>query len=279
VAHALANLLLGNDPDAATVECTVTGPTLTMAGGGHVAVVGAGPDAVDVAVDGHPVGAGSVVPVADGQSLSIGPVRRGLRAYLGVAGGVQGPVLLGSRSSDLLSGLGPGPLRAGDRLGLGPPGRMRGRLVDRPDRGPGPVRVRAVPGPHADGTAILDRLASVTWRVGPGSDRVGVRLEPADGSTLPAVAPRPSTPMVTGAVQLPPDGHPIVLLPDHATVGGYPAVACVITADLGLLGQLRPGDDVAFDLVDRDSATRALRLARADLGDRVTGWYPTVAGT
>jgi KipI family sensor histidine kinase inhibitor len=278
-AHALVNLLLGNAPDAATVECTASGPSMRMAGGGHVAVVGAGRDATEVHVDGHPVSDGSVVPVADGQMLSIGPVRHGLRAYLGVAGGVDGPVLLGSRSSDLLSGLGPGPLQIGDRLAIGAPGRMRGRLDAGASRGPGPVRVRVMPGPHPDAAATLDRFVAITWRVGSGSDRVGVRLEAADGMPLPAVTPRPSTPMVTGAVQLPPDGHPIVLLPDHATVGGYPVIACVISADLGSFGQLRPGDEVAFGVVDHATAGRALRQTRADLAGRVSGWFPTVAGT
>ena len=85
--------------------------------------------------------------------------------------------------------------------------------------------------------------------------------------------------MVTGAVQLPPDGCPIVLLPDHATVGGYPVVACVITADHGRLGQLRPGDEVAFEVVDAAAADEALRRGRADLGLRVSGWFPIAAGT
>ena len=85
--------------------------------------------------------------------------------------------------------------------------------------------------------------------------------------------------MVTGAVQLPPDGRPIVLLPDHATVGGYPVVACVITADLPLLGQLAPGAAVAFVPVDRATADHARRLRRNGRTTAVSGWFPTTAGT
>ncbi len=85
--------------------------------------------------------------------------------------------------------------------------------------------------------------------------------------------------MVTGAVQIPPDGTPIVLLPDHATVGGYPVAACVIAADLPVLGRLSPGDRVALRLCERHEARTALRRARRELDGRVSGWYPTAAGT
>ena len=85
--------------------------------------------------------------------------------------------------------------------------------------------------------------------------------------------------MITGAVQLPPDGRPIVLLPDHATVGGYPVIACVITADLPILGQLAPGDRVAFTAIDRGAAVDDLRRSRSEKEAQVTGWFPSVAGT
>jgi allophanate hydrolase subunit 2 len=85
--------------------------------------------------------------------------------------------------------------------------------------------------------------------------------------------------MVTGAVQVPPGGEPIILMPDHATVGGYPVVACVITADLPVLGQLAPGDPVGFAVVGHQTAGKARRSASEALGRQVTGWYPTRAGT
>ena len=281
---ALANLLVGNRSDDAAVEGTATGPTLRLVGAGHVAVVGNGPGAVDVRVDGRPVPDGAVVPVDDGQVVGVGPVRRGLRAYLAVAGGLRTPVVLGSRSSDVLAGLGPGPLRPGDRLARGAPGRARGHLDLTPGPDDPPIRLRVLPGPHArgaDGTGDdrFHRLATTAWRVGDAVDRIGVRLVPVDGTTGPGPAPRGSFPMVTGAVQVPPDGRPVVLLPDHATVGGYPVVACVITADLHRLGQLRPGDPVALAPVGLADAVAARVRARQSVGSRVSGWFPTTAGT
>jgi KipI family sensor histidine kinase inhibitor len=280
----LANRLVGNRPDDAAVEGTATGPTVRVVGGGLVAVVAGGPGAVDVGVDGHPVPDGAVVPVDDGQVVTVGPVRRGLRAYLAVAGGLRTPVVLGSRSSDVLTGLGPGPLRPGDRLARGEPGRARGRLDMPPGADGGTVRLRVLPGPHARGDdgrgdAGYHRLTATSWRVGGDVDRIGVRLEPADGAAGSGPAPRGSVPMVTGAVQVPPDGRPVVLLPDHATVGGYPVVACVISADLHRLGQLRPGDAVELEPVGQADAVAALTRSRETAATRVSGWFPTAAAT
>jgi len=281
------NLLLGNDPGAAAVEVTVTGPSVRVVGDGHVAVVGPPGGGVEVQVDGRPVPDGAVVPVRDGQLVAVGRVTGGLRAYLGVAGGMATPELLGSRSSDVLSGLGTGQLRVGDRLGRGIPGRVRGRL-DRhgpaPDRRGAGTSLRVVPGPHAlgpdsSGDDRFRRLVATAWRVGRELDRVGLRLRPDTGSGVDPGPPVTSTPMVTGAVQLPPDGHPIVLLPDHATVGGYPVVACVVSADLPLLGQLGPGEAVQLCAVDRAAAAEALERTRAATAAAVSGWFPTSAGT
>jgi len=279
----LVNLLLGNHPGAAGLEVTGSGPRLRVVGDAHVAVVGAAPGSVEVAVDGRPVPDAAVVPVGDGQEVSVGRVRHGLRAYLGVAGGLATPVLLGSRSSDLLSGLGPGRLRAGDRLARGTPGRVHGALAHRQATSAGVTLLRVLPGPHVPasgpGSDAVDRLTATSWQVGAHVDRVGVHLEPTAGPGPGGSAPVRSTPMVTGAVQLPPDGRPIVLLPDHATVGGYPVVACVIAADLALLGQLAPGDALVFVAVDRPAADVARRHRRQVRAAAVTGWFPTAAGT
>lgn len=282
---ALVNLLLGNGAGAAAVECTVSGPTVRVAGDGHLSVVGAAAGAVAVSVDGRAVPDGTVVPVRDGQVVRVGRIVHGLRAYLGVAGGLATPSLFGSRGSDVLSGLGPGPLRTGDRLARGAPGRARGYLrLPVADPGDGPVVLRVVPGPHAlgrdgSGDDAFVRLVASRWTVGADGDRVGVRLTPAGGDRSAPLAPVASTPVVTGAVQLPPDGRPIVLLPDHATVGGYPVVACVITADLPLLGQLGPGDVVTLAPVGGTGAAEALARSRATRDAAVSGWFPTVAGT
>ena len=273
----LVNLLLGNPPGSAALECTASGPTLRVGGDGYLAVVGVAPGSVEVTVDGHPVPDCTVLPVTDGQVVCIGRVRRGLRAYLGVTGGLTTPILFGSQSSDSLAGLGPGPLRVGDRLGRGTGGRPRGSLAPPaivvPD---GTATLRVLPGPHGSPSP---GLRTTRWQVGPDIDRIGVRLEPVGRSRLDAGGPRASLPMVTGAVQVPPDGRPIILLPDHATVGGYPVVACVVAAGLALLGQLGPGDAVAFVEVDRSTASRSARAERLDRDARVMGWFPTVAGT
>jgi len=283
----LANRLAGNPDDAAAVEVTAAGPSLRFTGDAHVTVVGVGLEAVDVLVDGRGVGSGTVVPVVDGQVVSVGRVRAGLRAYLAVAGGFDIPLAVGSRASDMLCGLGPGPLRAGDRLGLGPPGRPLG-LLSPPGIAFGSGRrpvLRVLPGPHRVSPDRWRRLLSGPWTVGAASNRVGLRLEstadrperpPATG---PAPAAIPSTGMVTGAVQIPPDGNPIVLMPDHATVGGYPVACCVISADLPVLGQLRPGDTVEFTPVDRGEALEARDRWERSMAERVSGWFPTAVGT
>jgi KipI family sensor histidine kinase inhibitor len=286
----LANRLMGNPDGYAALEVTAAGPALRFHADAHVTVVGAGTMAVDLLVDGHPVDSDTVVPVGSGQVVAVGRVRSGLRAYLAVSGGFDSPVEIGSRSSDVLCGLGPGPLRAGDRLDLFPPARPRGRLSrDRPAPDVGDLReARVLAGPHRLDPASYDQLCAATWRVGESSNRIGIRLLPGPGgrsepggngdadATAGAI---PSTGMVTGAVQLPPDGNPIVLMPDHATVGGYPVVCCVITADLPVLGQLRPGDTLRLVDVDAAAARQAWDRWERSLDDRISGWYPTATAT
>jgi biotin-dependent carboxylase-like uncharacterized protein len=263
-----ANRLVGNRDDAAVIEMTARGPRLRFTGPVHVAVVGE----VEVTLDGGPVEVDTVVPVAPGQVLSAGTMVKDLRGYLAVSGGFATAPVLGSRSTDVLTGLGPGALRAGDVLGIGPPGRPRGRLVrGAPDHGPRLLRV--VPGPDGlERTSAGARLAESTWEVGASSDRVGVRL--VGGHPLSPPAAIASRGMVTGAVQVPPDGGPVVFLCDHATVGGYPVVATVVGADLGVLGRCRPGDAVRFELVDVAEADRARSAAERALEGAVQGWYP-----
>lgn len=291
----LANRLVGNIDGDAAIEITGSGPRLAFTGRAYLAVLVPPGAEVDVLIDDRPVATGSVFPVDDGQVVTVGRIRGGLRAYLAVSGGFDTEMVVGSRSSDVLAGLGPGPLVAGDRLDLGPPGRPHGVLL--PPETPLPRRsgptttirtIRVVPGPHSVPAAGHEPLATGPWVVGPASNRIGVRLSPRDrpSPTDPAgpAAGRstgqiPSTGMVTGAIQLPPDGHPIILLPDHATVGGYPVVACVITADLPLIGQLEPGEIVEFVTVDLPTARALLISAERALEARVTGWFPTEAGT
>ncbi len=277
----LANRLVGNPDGAATIEATTVGPTLRFTGDAHVAVVTPSAEGQEVLIDGHPMGTGAVSPIQDGQVVTVGRVHGGLRAYVAVSGGFETPLVVGSRSTDLLSGLGPGPLVRGDRLDLGRPTRPRGRLMQPldPPAGRRPKVIRVIEGPHRLPPGARDLFASGPWTVGPASNRIGVRLASPHQPAPPLEVRIPSTAMVTGAIQLPPDGDPIILLPDHATVGGYPVIACVIGADLTVIGQLGPGDTVDFVGVDRATARRERARRERALTERVTGWFPTAAGT
>ena len=298
----LANRLVGNPDGTAAIEITASGPTLRVTQPTYLTVVAGAPGAVEVRVDDLSVPAGTVVPVGAGQVVTVGRVRNGLRAYLAVSGGFDTPLEVDSRSSDVLCGLGPGPLRAGDRLDVGPPSRPHGQLVETPTARTAPADqrhrvVRVVVGPHPLAPESHRRLLTSRWVVADTSNRVGIRLVPDTepvgtgghrtggdeqpdraGTTTPP-AGIPSTGMVVGAVQVPPDGNPIILMPDHATVGGYPVGCCVITADFRLLGQLGPGDTLSFTAVDRSAAVRARADWEHSLDGRVSGWFPTAAGT
>ena len=263
-----ANRLVGNEDGAAGLEVTALGPRLRFGQAAHLAVVGR----AEARIDGRPVEVDTVVPVATGQELSVGRVLDHLRCYVAVGGGFDVPPVLGSRSSDVLTGLGPGALRTGDVLGVGPPTRPRGRLVQA-GRSHGSRVLRVLMGPDDFGVGASDRLRTITWEVAAASDRVGVRLvgdEPFDPPG-PGIASRGT---VTGAVQIPPDGRPVALLCDHATVGGYPVLCTVVCADLGVLGQCRPGDTVRFEPVDLAEADRARGGCERWLNTAVTGWFP-----
>jgi biotin-dependent carboxylase-like uncharacterized protein len=277
----LSNRLTGNPDAATTVELTAGIARLRCLEPCHVAVVGG---AAEVAVDGISAGHGQVLALEPGQVVQVGPMRRGLRAYLSVAGGFLGPTVFGSSAHDELSGLGPGPLVAGARLHAGP---WSPPLGDHLAEGAAtevaaqvPVAVRVVAGPHPErfATDALARLAEVAFVVDDRSNRVGLRLAPrqSDGweHGRRDADELDSQGMVTGAVQVPPGGAPIVLLPDHATLGGYPVAAVVITADHGLLGQCAPGTEVRFLPVEPAEAVEAARAVRRTLTRAVLGHYP-----
>ncbi len=283
VSCSLANGLAGNEPGAAVLEVTGGGTRLRVLGRCHAAVVGGAPA---VHVDGTDVSSsGRLLPLDDGQVLEIGALTRGCRTYVAVAGGFLGPVFFGSRSSDELCGLGAGSLRSGAVLYAGewaPPlgdHLADGAASEVPSKGA--VELRVVPGPHAGrfDPVVLDRVAAASFRAGNDSNRVGVRLhaeEAVDWGT--GSGELDSQPMVTGAVQLPPGGEPIVLGPDHATLGGYPVPAVVIAADHGLLGQCGPGTEVRLVPVGFEEAAAAFGARRRVLAAAVEGHYPLAAG-
>jgi len=241
-ASALANRLVGNGPDAACLEVLLGGLTVEADEPCWIAVTGA---SCVVDVDGRPRGFGEPVRLASGGVLRLGTPSAGLRSYLAVGGGIDVDPVLGSRSTDTLGHVGPSALVVGDRLSVGTPAGSPA-AVDTP-RPPALGPLHIVAGPRADrvdGDAV-DRLCHTAYAVSSSSDRIGMRL---DGEALPLVeqGELPSEGMVLGAVQVPPDGRPVVFLADHPTTGGYPVVAVVDEADLWQCAQLRPGEPVTF---------------------------------
>ncbi|GGM01992.1 5-oxoprolinase subunit C family protein [Micromonospora yangpuensis] len=239
----LANRLVGNPETAAGLEITLTGCELTLSRAGTVAVTG--PPA-RVRVGNRPADVGLPIAVPAGVRLRIGPADQGVRSYLAVAGGLDVPPVLGSRATDLLSGLGPPPLRDGDRLPLGTPvGGPAGVDVTLGRPVPEQLRLDLRLGPREDWFTpqAVERLLGTPYTVGVRSNRIGARLT---GAPLPrAVAGElPSEPLVLGAVQVPADGQPLIFLADHPTTGGYPVIGVV--TDVTGLAQARPGTTVTF---------------------------------
>ncbi|WP_035845298.1 5-oxoprolinase subunit C family protein [Kitasatospora azatica] len=244
-AHRAANRLVGNAPTAATLETTLGGVTVRAQGGPLLLAVTGAPGGVRL--DGRPAAWGAAVLVPAGATLDVGPADFGVRSYLAVRGGIAVPAMLGSRSADLLAGLGPGPLRAGDLLPVGAEyGAPAAELVPLPAI-PSELVLRLGPGPRADWflPGTLAALARARYQVAAASNRVALRTE---GPAL--IRSRhgelESEGMVLGAVQVPPDGRPVVFLADHPTTGGYPVIGVVPAPDLAAAAQAGPGTPVRF---------------------------------
>ena len=249
-AFELGNRIVGNDPDAAALEATLVGPTLRFTRAALVAVTGADAGAT---IAGRPLSRGAPAEVPAGALLELGACRDGVRAYIFVRGGFGVEATLGSRSHDLLTGLGPPPLRDGDRLPVGaepgdPPQRAENDIVRCSTPGGEPT-LSVLPGPRDDWfpPEALAALTEVTWRVASDSNRIGIRLEGPPLARLDR-GELLSEGLVTGAIQVTSAGQPIVLGPDHPTTGGYPVIAVVIAADIALTGQLAPGAKVRLRL-------------------------------
>jgi KipI family sensor histidine kinase inhibitor len=251
----LANRLVGNREGAAGLEVTLGGLVVRVVDDLLAAVTGA---SVPVLVDDRPVPRNAVLQLFSGSVLRLGTATAGVRAVLAVRGGLAGAVVLGSRATDVLSGLGPPRLERGQVLEVGSDRRAWPVLDVAPVADPptATVRLVAMPGPRdgALGPGGAALLAGTTWRVSERSDRVGVRL---DGPALPVdpdAAEGPSEGVVRGAVQLPPGGRPVLFLADHPVTGGYPVIAVLPEADVDRVAQLRPGQGVRLVLDDTSSS-------------------------
>lgn len=248
-AHTLANRLVGNVGDAATVEVTFGGFRLRAVGHVCVAVTGA---VAPLTVDGVVAALSSPLYLAPGDELSLGPPTSGLRNYIGVAGGFDVKPVLGSRSTDTLSGLGPPKLESGAVVAVGG-GRVEQTVVDVAPVGPpadGPITVAVLPGPRDDWLADFTRLLATPWRASQNSNRVGVRLdgEPLRRADAYAESELMSEGVVRGSIQVPASGLPVIFLADHPVTGGYPVVAVVRDADSDRIAQARPGQQVRFEI-------------------------------
>jgi biotin-dependent carboxylase-like uncharacterized protein len=242
--HTLANRLVANPDDRATIEVTFGGFAARVRGGDvDIAVTGAD---TNPNVDGKLFGTNSIHHVRNGQVISLGTPRAGLRTYVAVRGGVCVTPVLGSRSYDVMSSIGPSPLQAGDALPVGE------RTHDYPELDQAPVAAIAenlvellvVPGPRDNWLADPDALVHTVWMASNRSDRVGMRLE---GRPLQHRWPDrqlPSEGATRGAIQVPPNGLPVILGPDHPVTGGYPVVGVVADEDIDRAAQVRPGQYV-----------------------------------
>lgn len=276
--HRLANILVGNPDDTATLECTLTGPTLRFMRERLIALSGAD---LRACIDDMPAPLNQPLLVRAGATLAFGERRRGARVYLAVRGGFDVPAVMGSRSTFTRGGYGGfhgRPLGRDDRLALcaADAGYARATrllvqcglpfvsaaLFDLPAPSGGLDGLRAMPGPQWPAytdearTAFLEQAFQIESR----SDRMGYRL---DGPRLALSAPLEmvSEAVSFGTVQVPPDGNPIVLMADRQSAGGYPKIAYVASVDLPLLAQALPGDAVRFSMITLEEA-QALYLER-----------------
>jgi antagonist of KipI len=265
--HRRANALVGNKNEDATLEVTLLGPEIEFIVNSTIAVAGA---EFRLMLDGGPVQMHQALDVPAGSRLKFGERTNGARAYLAVAGGIDVPAVLGSRATHTVAGMGGfegRALRAGDILKKGAAVSLKKGTEKTKKHRPlllpaGGAKLRVIAGPNGPGFLTAHR-----YTISPQSSRVGYRLEG------PAVFERStgeliSTAVPTGAVQVPPTGHPILLMADHAPTGGYVVAATVITADLPLAGQLAPGDWVEFQACTLHDADAALRDQEAAVEGR-----------
>ena len=242
----LANRLVGNPESCAGLEVLLGGLTLVAGRSLPIALTGA---QLPLRVGGRAVAWGTAVPVPAGLTHRGGSGGRRVARLAGGGGGSRGTPVLGSRSTDTLSGLGPAPVKADDLLPLGQPGTLPAGAASAvpPASAAGETTLRLRLGPRDD-WFTGDSLAGL-WRtpftVSPSSNRIALRLR-GEPLVRRFTAELASEGLVTGAVQVPGDGRPLIFLADHPTTGGYPVVGVVDPSDLPRCAQLRPGDTVSF---------------------------------
>jgi biotin-dependent carboxylase-like uncharacterized protein len=242
--HTLANRLVANPDDRATIEVTLGGFSARVRGGDvDIAVTGADPSPK---VGETMFGANSIQHVRDGEVISLGVLQSGLRSYVAVRGGIDVRPVVGSRSYDVLSAIGPLPLQPGDVLPVG----EHSEEYPEVDQAPvAPISERivelmVVPGPRDDWLTDPDALVHTVWMASDRSDRVGMRLEGRPLTHRNPGRQLRSEGATRGAIQVPPNGLPVILGPDHPVTGGYPVVGVIADEDIDKVAQVRPGQHV-----------------------------------
>ena len=283
-AHRVANMLVGNDDSAPTLEASLLGPAIMFDEPAVIALAGGD---LSATINGNDVAPWHAIAVPQSATLRFGEAKAGCRAYIAVAGGLELTPVFGSRSTYLraqFGGLEGRALRSGDVLIPGTPCETARRIASSL-RGPGSTSigrwtvassvrpaynddpiVRVIPGAHHEllDDASRERLVSSTFRVSSSSDRMGYRLGGV-GLSLTEPTELLSEGVAFGTIQLPPGGEPIVLMADHQTTGGYPRIGEVASVDLPLIAQLKPGDRLRFRLVSVEKAQQAYLAQERDL--------------
>lgn len=264
-AFQMANLLVGNAPDAAAIEFAYLGGRFRADRPLTLAVTGPG---ISVMIDGQPAQAQATLRLEPGQELRIGALTKGLWGYLAINGGTDTPPVLGSRATHLrfaLGGFEGRTLRAGDRLPLGETTEVADRIATRalPEITSAPIRVLLGPQEDYFAPKVVERFLTQEHRISSRIDRMAAMI---DGEALPAAKGHDivSDGTVPGSIQVPGSGQPLVLLAEGQTSGGYPKIATVIGADLTRLAQLGPGKPFRFEAVSSEEAEAALLAARQE---------------
>ncbi len=241
-----ANRALANPEGTAGLEVTLGGLEVEVLDEPVWLCVTGAPAAVEV--DGRCVGPDTVVVAGPGARIRLGAPESGMRSYVGVRGGVDVPEVLGSRSHDVLAGLGPAPVAVGDLLPVGPPPSAYPVVDHLPplQRRESSVVLDVVAGPREDWVRDLDRLVTTTWTASDRTNRVGMRLAGAVIEHAYSDRQLPSEGALRGAIQVPPSGEPVLFLADHPVTGGYPVVAVVVDEHVDRAAQVRPGESVRF---------------------------------
>ena len=263
-----ANLMVGNESDAAVLEWALGGGTLTFTSSTSFALVGA---SVRATIRGRAVPPCTTMRAAAGDQLVVEQFLTGRFLYVAVAGGIDVPLVLGSRSTYLpgrFGGLDGRLIKTGDQLTLGSPRSIpqqgfhcAAELMPRYEYDT--VHITDGPQAHMFGQESFEILGENSHRISSASDRTGYKL---DGPSIGASAGSlPSEAACPGAIQVPGDGHPIVLMADAPTIGGYPKIAVVSEADLPIVAQRRPGETLRFEIISTEQSQKALRRRAADL--------------